>query len=301
METQWSNRGGPRVPGPTVRALPFKPPQRFRPGRGVFSVKDRVPETGGLTSLKELNPKRRLSSLHPTELNSIDGGQSLAALAAKEGNMTVLEARPLLHNRRALESISKLMNRRANIRFSDFVKRTAWGSIMIDPAYKDEDAMNFLAERHDVSPGEVTTLRNNVTRFFRSPRRGKIATRKVFDLLRKRPDIRPHEAVKVMGGIIGVLCQCQAAKGGKGNGDHTVLGLFDSVTDLLTKRGNLHPDRVGDLIKTVNNLVPKDAKNRDDKVANGTRAALKVLKDNPERQPGELVQMAKDAGKKGGN
>lgn len=146
----------PQVMAPQTNAQPILPTDSV-------GLKSKSGPTNPFSSDK------RLSELKPDELAQLGGGSSLETLACTQSSLTIGEARPLLQNKAALTSIAGLMESRSDLKVSDFISRDAKGKVRIDPSYKDPEAMDFLKERQDVLPSEVSTMRSNFTKKFKNP------------------------------------------------------------------------------------------------------------------------------------
>ena len=246
-----------------------------------------------------LSPEKRLSDLKPDELAKLGGGSALETLAQAQGSLTIGEARPLLNNKPALESIAGLMSERSDLKVSDFVSRVPKGKVMTDPSYKDPEAMEFLKERQDVTPSEVSSMRANFTKKFKNPRMGKEASKKAIALMKKRPDLKPEDAGKLMDSLGSAVGMDDGKKTQGQNPEaagQAALDMFDSASKILTKRPDMDPSRVGELANSVGKLgSPKD-KNRPAQVAEGFESAAKSLEQNPLREPEEMSSLASTIG-----
>lgn len=262
--------------------------------QGGFLPKDTVGLKSSAPPRVGLAPDRLLSDLKPDELASLKGGTALESLARTQGNLTVGEARPLLSNSTALTSIAGLLESRSDLKVSDFVSRDSKGRVHIDPSYKDDSAMEFLKERQDIAPSEISAMRANLTKKLRNPKLGAMATTKALNLLKERKDIKPSEATDLMedlGKAAGLKGGASAAKA-----PQAALSMFDNASKLLTKRSSLDPGRVADLAKSLGELDGGKDKNRGSRVAQGFESAVKTLENNPLREPEELTRMADTVG-----
>ncbi len=285
--------GGQAVPpqGPVFKAPPARvsvPPNLQGLPLDTLGLKTQPPQ------VPRLSPDRRLSDLKPDELSSLGGGNALESLARTQSNLTLGEAMPLIHNKPALESISGLLERRSDLRVSDFVSRDARGKVSIDPSYKNSSTMEFLQDRQDLMPSEVSAMKANMVKGLKNPRLAGMASDKALNLLKERRDLSPEEAGELLTDLskaAGVGQGASAAQAGP-----AAVSMFDNATQLLTRRTDLHPDRVGDLAKSVGDLGPKGDKERGPMVAEGFKAATQTLENNALRQPEELSRMASTVG-----
>lgn len=239
-----------------------------------------------------ISAQTRLSDLKAEDLSALGGSSALESLASTQGDLTVAEAMPLIRNPQAMESIAEILAKRPDLEVSDFVSRDMEGRVRIDPSYKDEETMKFLLEREDISPSEMSTMRENFTRQFRDPIMGKMATEKGIELMKQRPDLRPDDITKLME----QMGRATGMTGQNGATDQSAAGsaldMFDSASRLLTKRSDLQPEGVIELAKSVGSLGSPDDPNRAMRVAGGFDAAVKALEKNPLRQPEDMSRLA---------
>ena len=244
------------------------------------------------------SPDKRLSDLKPDELAKLGGGSALETLAQAQSNLTIGEAKPLLRNPAALESIAGLMSERSDIKVSDFVSRDPKGKVQIDPSYKDPEAMEFLKTRNDVNPSEMSAMRSNLTKMFKNPAMGKKAAQKGVELMKKRTDMKPEDVTKLMGDLGGAAgLGDKGQKPGDGAGQ-AALDMMDSATKLLTKRSDLDPSRVGEMARGVGQLGSSKDPGKGPKVAQGFEAAVKGMEQNPLKQPEDMTKLASTLGDK---
>jgi hypothetical protein len=256
-------------------------------------------------SRKGLSPHRLVADLKPEERSALGGGSALETIARVQPSLTIGEAQPLLNNKSALESIAGLMESRNDMRVSDFMSVDRKGKVRIDPSYKDPETMEFLKSRPDISPGQVTAMRANFTKKFKNPTMGSLATKKAFELMKKRTDMNPDDATELMNKI--AKAAGVGGKGAKGAdpaaAPAAALDMFDNASKLLQKRDDLKPDQVGQLATSVGALGSDKDKQKSGRVAEGFKSATKSLEDNPMRRPDELSEMANTIGEhfKGGD
>lgn len=240
---------------------------------------------------------RVLSDLSPEELASLKGGSALESLAKSQSSLTVGQARPLLQNPSALNSIAGLLEKRSDLKVEDFVSRDMKGRVQIDPSYKSEDTMKFLEERQDMNPRQLSAMRSNMTRMLKNPKLGKEASEKALNLMKERQDLSPEDVTKMMGRIGDAVGLGDKKQGGNNEmAGAAAMDMFDDASKLLKKRGSLHPDRVGDLIGDVGGLTSPEDKSRATNVATGFKNATQALEKNPLREPEELSRMASTIG-----
>lgn len=260
--------------------------QNFLPQGGGFRPK-------GPASNK-LSPSKLLSDLEPEEMAALGGGSALEDMAGAQPSLTVGEVSPLLGNPSALSTIADLMKERDDVKVSDFMSVDKQGKVRLDPSYKDPETMEFLKERPDISPSDLTAMKQNFTKKFKNPWLGRIASKKAMQLMKKRTDMMPEDSVELMNKI--ALAAGVGQKGAPGSdpaaAPAAALDMFESASEVLQKRDDLKPEQVGDLATSVGALgSPKD-KQRSERVADGFKSATKSLEKNPMRQPGELQEMA---------
>jgi hypothetical protein len=238
----------------------------------------------------------RLSDLKPDQLSSLGGGSALETIAQSQPGTTVGEVGPLLRNRSALDSIANLMQDRRDLKVGDFVSRDQKGRVRIDPSYKDGKTMEMLKERPDITPSQISSMRQNFTKTLKNPGLGKQATEKSFELLKKRPDLKPEDMGKLMGTLRKAAGGDDKNKAGGGAGDQAgamaALDMFDSASKLMGKRTDLKPERVAEMAQSVGKMgSPKD-RNGPQNVAEAFDSASKSLEKNALRKPEEMSKMA---------
>lgn len=284
-------------PQQVLRQLP--PQMRMPAAQGQFPFPaDRVQVNSKFGPRSGVNASKALSELKPEELQALGGGAALETIARVQPRLTVGEAQPLLKNKPALDSIANLMESRDDLKVSDFVSRDKKGRIRIDPSTKDPEAMEFLKERPDIRPSQLSAMRANFTKKFKNPSMGKAASKKAIQLMKKRTDMMPDDATQLMDQIAKAAGVGQkGAKGAdQGAAPQAALDMFDSASKVLAKRSDLKPDQVGQLATSVGKLgSPKD-KQRAERVAEGFDAATKSLEANPMRRPDEMSKMAETIG-----
>lgn len=239
-----------------------------------------------------LSSDKRLSELKPEELAKLGGGSALETLAKSQSDLTIGEAKPLLRNPAALESIAGLMSERSDIKVSDFVSRDPKGKVTIDPSYKDAEAMELLKSRPDVNPSEMSAMRQNLTKLFKNPNMGKAAAQKGIELMKQRTDLKPDQVTKLYGDLGNAAgLGGEGQKTGDGAGQAT-LDMMDSAAQLLTKRSDLDPSRVGEMAGSIGKMGSDKDPDKGQKVAQGFDAAVKGLDKNPLKQPEDMSKLA---------
>lgn len=237
-----------------------------------------------------IGSNRLLSELKPEELQSLGGGSALESLAHSQPSLTVGEAMPLLRRPEALDSISKLLESRTDLKVSDFVSRTRDGKVSIDPSAFDPRSQELLTNRTDLQPSELSAMRSNFTKMLRNPGLAKQATDTAMDLLTERRDIRPADAVDLMNKMT------NAVGGTKGQGGEqagpAAVDMFKNGAELLKKRHDIRPDEVGKLAESVGKLGGEKDPGRAGQVATGFAEATKVLSGRPDMKVGEMSQLA---------
>jgi hypothetical protein len=243
-----------------------------------------------------LSANARLGDLKPEQLRSLGGGSSLESIASSQPGTTVGEVGPLLRNNAALESIAGLMQNRRDLKVGDFLSQDNKGRIRIDPSYKDEKTMEMLKERPDITPGEITSMRQNFTKTLKNPHLGKQATEKSFELLKKRSDLKPEDMGKLMGGLRQAAGGDQKSKAGGGAGDEAgaaaALDMFDSASKMMQERTDLKPERVAGMAKSIGEMSSDKDRNGPQNVAEAFDSASKSLGKNVLRKPEEMSKMA---------
>ena len=245
-----------------------------------------------------LSASRLLSDLEPEERAGLGGGQALETMAQAQPTLTVGEVMPLLGNPTALNAIADLMRDREDVKVSDFMSVDKQGRVRLDPSYKDPETLEFLKERPDISPSQLTAMKQNFTKKFKNPWLGRIASKKAMELMKKRTDMMPEDATALMTKI--ARAAGVGKKGAPGSdpaaAPAAALDMFESASKVLQKRDDLKPEQVGELATSVGALgSPKD-KQRAGRVAEGFEAATKSLEKNPMRRPDELQEMAQVIG-----
>lgn len=243
-----------------------------------------------------LSANARLGDLKPEQLRALGGGSSLESIASSQPGTTVGEVGPLLRNGAALESIAGLMQNRRDLKVGDFLSQDNKGRIRIDPSYKDEKTMEMLKERPDITPGEITAMRQNFTKTLKNPHLGKQATEKSFDLLKKRSDLKPEDMGKLMGSLRQAAGGDQKSKAGGGAGDEAgaaaALDMFDSASKMMQERTDLKPERVAGMAKSIGEMSSDKDRNGPQNVAEAFDSASKSLGKNVLRKPEEMSKMA---------
>lgn len=249
---------------------------------------------------KGFSASTRLADLKPEQKASLGGGAALDTIATSQPNTTVGEIGPLLRNRGALDTIANLMGERRDLKIGDFVSQDKKGRVRIDPSYKDPQTMELLKERQDITPSELTAMRQNMARTLKNPHLGKEAAQKSFDLLKKRSDLKPEDMSKMLGSMrTAAGGDDKAAKNG-GAGDEAgamaALDMFDKASKVMEKRTDLGPDRMGEMAQAVGQMSDPKDKQGPQSVAEGFEAASKSLGKNALRKPEEMVKMAQTVG-----
>ena len=243
-----------------------------------------------------LSANARLGDLKPEQLRSLGGGSSLESIASAQPGTTVGEVGPLLRNSAAMESIAGLMQNRRDLKVGDFLSQDNKGRIRIDPSYKDDKTMEMLKERPDITPGEITSMRQNFTKTLKNPHLGKQATEKSFELLKKRSDLKPEDMGKLMGGLRQAAGGDQKSKAGGGAGDEAgaaaALDMFDSASKMMQERTDLKPERVAGMAKSIGEMSSDKDRNGPQNVAEAFDSASKSLGKNVLRKPEEMSKMA---------
>ncbi len=243
-----------------------------------------------------LSANARLGDLKPEQLRSLGGGSSLESIASSQPGTTVAEVGPLLRNSAAMESIAGLMQNRRDLKVGDFLSQDNKGRIRIDPSYKDDKTMEMLKERPDITPGEITSMRQNFTKTLKNPHLGKQATEKSFELLKKRSDLKPEDMGKLMGGLRQAAGGDQKSKAGGGAGDEAgaaaALDMFDSASKMMQERTDLKPERVAGMAKSIGEMSSDKDRNGPQNVAEAFGSASKSLGKNVLRKPEEMSKMA---------
>lgn len=238
---------------------------------------------------------KALSELNEDEMRALGVGSALDSLVSLQGDITLGEAAPLLGNPTALDSIVDLMTQRPDLKIGDFLQSDINGRVSIDPSYKSGETMEFLKNRPDVSPQEVTSMRDTFTRMFRDPLMGKWATEMGFELMQQRPDLKPQDMVEMMDTFARAAGMGQQGEGGSVSGSGSAgaaLDMFSSASRLLVKRPDMQPERLGELATSVGRLASPDDPNRGRRVAEGFDSAIVALENNPLREPEEFSRLA---------
>jgi hypothetical protein len=238
---------------------------------------------------------KTLSELSSDERSQLGASSTLDSLANLQGDLTLGDVAPLLGNPIALDSIIDLMEQRPDLKVSDFVSKDINGRVSIDPSYKSGETMDFLKERPDVSPQEVTTMRESFSRLFRDPLMGKWATEMGFELMRERPDLKPADMNRMMESFSRAAGMGDKQDGGSAPGSGSAgaaLDMFASASRLMAKRPDLKPERLGQLAQSVGSLASPDDPNRGQRVAEGFDSAISAMEKNPLRQPEEFSELA---------
>lgn len=257
-------------------------------------------DTVGIKSQREpskgLAANTRLGDLKPEQLSALGGGGSLESIAQAQPGTTVGEMGPLLRNSAALDTIAGLMQHRRDLKVGDFLSQDEKGRIRIDPSYKDEKTMDMLKERPDITPGELTAMRQNFTKTLKNPHLGKQASEKSFELLKKRPDLKPEDMGNLMNGLRQAAGGDDKGKAGGGAGDEAgamaALDMFDSATKMMTERTDLKPDRVAGMAKSIGEMSSPEDRQGPQNVAEAFDSASKSLGKNVLRKPEEMSKMA---------
>lgn len=289
------NRVQPPLSPAALQAL-IAGQQRAPGGNQLAPNQAGVPQNDGQPSVFD----KTLSQLSSEELNTLGAGSTLSELAGLQGDLTVGEVAPLLRNPVALDSIIDLMGQRSDLKVSDFLTKDLDGRVMVDPSYKSGETMDFLKERPDISPQDVTKMRESFSRLFRDPMMGKWATEMGFDLMRQRPDLGPEDMTKMMdefGRAAGMGDKSQGSNMPGSGAAGATLDMFESASRLLVKRPDMKPERLGQLAQSVGRLGSPDDPSRGQRVAEGFDAAVTSLETNPLRQPEELASLATVIGK----
>lgn len=257
-------------------------------------------DTVGISSKRKpgkgVSPSSRLSDLKPEQLSSLGGGSSLESIAQSQPSTTVGEVAPLLRNGAALETIAGLMQHRKDLKVGDFVTKDKKGRTRIDPSYKDPKTMDLLKERPDITPSELSSMKQNMARTFKNPQMGKMAAEKGFELLKKRTDLKPQDMGKMLGTMRTAVAGDKNKQGDEQAGDMAALDMFDQATKLMGKRTDIGPDRVGQLAKSVAGLSSPKDRNGPQSIAEGFEAASKSLEKNVLRKPEDMTKMASTLG-----
>ena len=245
---------------------------------------------------KGISPSARLEDLKPEQLSALGGGSSLETIRESQPSTTVGELGPLLRNRSALDSIAGLMQDRRDLKVGDFVTQDKKGRVRIDPSYKDPKTMEMLKERPDITPSEISAMRQNFTKTLKNPGMGKQATEKSFELLKKRSDLKPEDMGKLMGSLRKAAGGDDKNKAGGGAGDQAgaaaALDMFDSASKLMGNRTDLKPERVTEMAKSVGEMGSPEDRNGPQNVAEAFDSASKSLEKNALRKPEEMSKMA---------
>lgn len=289
------------IPGNQAQITPKMMAEAVLPNAAPAALQAMAPQdTLGIKTKQEprkgLSASSRLSDLKPEELSSLGGGGALETIASAQPSTTVGEVGPLLKNKAALDGIAGLMENRKDLKVGDFVSRDQKGRTRIDPSYKDPKTLEMLKERPDITPSQLTAMRQNMTKTLKNPQLGKQAAEKSFELLKKRTDLKPED----MGKMLGSLRQAAGGdknsqkSGGAGEeaGAMAALDMFDSASKLMEKRTDLNPERMGELAQSVGNLSSPKDKNGPQSVAEGFEAASKGLEKNVLRKPEDMSKMA---------
>ena len=249
---------------------------------------------------KGFSASTRLADLKPEQKASLGGGAALDTIATAQPSTTVGEVGPLLRNRGALDTIAGLMENRRDLKVGDFVSQDKKGRVSIDPSYKDPQTMELLKERQDITPSEITAMRQNMARTLKNPHLGKEAAQKSFNLLKKRSDLKPEDMSKMLGSMRTAAGgdNKSAKQGGAGDeaGAMAALDMFDKASKVMEKRTDLGPDRMGEMAQAVGQMSDPKDKQGPQSVAEGFEAASKSLGKNALRKPEEMVKMAQTVG-----
>jgi len=296
--------GGPNAPRPTQRVLSENVAPAIAQAVGpqdILGIKTKREPGNGLSA------STRLADLKPEQMSSLGGGSALQTIADSQPGTTVGEVGPLLRNSAALDSIANLMQNRRDLKVGDFVTRDPKGRVQIDPSYKDDQTMELLKERSDITPSQLSAMKQNFTRTLKNPQLGKMAAEKSFGLLKKRTDLTPEDMGNLMGSLRTAAGGDNKNKAGGGAGDDAgamaALEMFDSASKLMGERTDLKPDQVGEVAQSVGNLSSPKDKQGPQNVAEGFASAAKSMQQNSLRTPTEMSKMASTVGEhfKGGD
>ncbi len=259
-------------------------------------------DTLGITSKREpskgLAPSTRLSDLKPEQKQALGGGSALDTIAESQPDTTVGELAPLLRNKGAMDSIAGLMAERRDLKIGDFVSTDKKGRTVIDPSYKDPKTLEMLKERQDITPSELTAMRQNMTKAMKDPQLGKMASEKAFDLLRKRSDLKPEDMSNMMGSFKNAVGG--DPKKGQGGDEQAqamaALDMFDNASKMMGKRSDIGPEQMGEMAQSVANLSSPKDKNGPQSISEGFEAASKSLEKNALRTPTDVAKTASTIG-----
>lgn len=297
-----------------IQGVPGSPQFRVNPQFAAENVapmvlaQNLVPQdTVGITSKRQpgggIGSGTRLSDLKPEQRASLGGGSALDTIAQAHPETTVGEVGPLLRNSGALEGIAQLMQQRNDLKVGDFISTDPKGRTTIDPSYKDDKVMEMLKERPDISPSELTAMRQNLTKTLKNPQMGKMAAEKSFELLKKRTDLKPEDMSKMMGSLHQTVAGDKQKGGDDQAASNAALDMFDNASKLMQKRTDIGPERMGELAKSVGGLSSPKDENAAQSISEGFEAASKSLEKNVLRSPEEMAKTASTIGEhfKGGD
>lgn len=252
-----------------------------------------------------LSASTRLSDLKPEQKASLGGGSALDSIAEAQPDTTIGEVGPLLRNRGAMESIAGLMQERRDLKVGDFISTDKKGRTQIDPSYKDPKTLEMLKERPDITPSELTAMRQNMTKTMKNPQMGKMASEKAFELLKKRSDLKPGDMSNMMNSFRNsVGGNKQKGQGGDDQSQAiAALDMFDNASKMMGKRTDIGPDQMGELAQSVSNLSSPKDKNGPQSISEGFEAASKSLEKNALSKPSDIAKTAATVGEhfKGGD
>ena len=238
---------------------------------------------------------KALTDLSSDELGQLGARSSLENLMNLQGDLTLGEVAPLLRNPIALDAIIDLMEQRPDLKLSHFLSQDINGNVSIDPSYKSGETMEFLKDRPDITPQEVSNMRDAFSRLFRNPMMGKWATVMSFDLMKQRSDLKPQDMTRMMesfGGAAGMGEQGESSNMPGSGSAGAALDMFQSASRLLVKRHDMQPERLENLARSVGALASPEDPSRGQRVAEGFDATIMALESNPLREPEEFSRLA---------
>lgn len=171
---------------------------------------------------------------------------SVRQLLTARSDLKVGDLLPLRKDQNGLHSLSDLLSKRSDVKLADVLSRDAEGKIQLDPTVRDESSREFMYNRTDVKPGELTAMRSQLARQFDNPALARQAYGKSLDLLRTRTDMRPTDVgamISKMGGAVKGTKQGAGPEGGA-----ALFDMFDKGAKLLKHRTDLGADDVGRLV-----------------------------------------------------
>ncbi|MBI3925943.1 MAG: hypothetical protein HY319_10420 [Armatimonadetes bacterium] len=237
-----------------------------------------------------VTPESSIASLTPEQLKEHfpDMADRVGQLARTRGELKVRQIRPFDRDPEALAKASEILETRPDLQLNELLAQGKDGSPEILPLLYEDESRKLLRDRHNIKPGQLTTMRGNLNKMLRNPALAKEAFNSGIELLERRTDIHPENLTDMMGNIMTSL---GSGKHGTG-GPAAAASMFKKSTELLKTRGDMKMDDANRLIQSSGQVGGGDKADSANQVSQSFDQAADAMMTRPGTSTEDVTSVA---------